>query len=180
MLSSRFAIELVEHDAAWADVAAREAQRLRDALGPVLIEVHHIGSTAIPGIRAKPIVDLIPVVRSLDEIDAKQEHLEALGYEWRGELGIEGRRYCILAEAGSGRRIAQLHVFAAGSPRIPRHIAFRDYLRVHPDEATSYEAEKLRAQKLHPDDVNAYNSEKSAWMQACELRVAAWAGRAAD
>jgi GrpB-like predicted nucleotidyltransferase (UPF0157 family) len=174
MLTSRFPIELVEHDRAWAEVAVREAQRLRDAVGAVLLEVHHIGSTAIAGIRAKPIVDLIPVVRSLDEVDAKQGDVEALGYEWRGELGIAGRRYCILADPPSGRRIAQLHIFAAGSGQIPRHVAFRDYLRAYPEEAMAYEAEKFRAQALHPDDVNAYNDAKSAWIQACERRVAAW------
>lgn len=179
MVSSFFPIDLVPHDPAWAEIAARESQRLRDALGATLVEVHHIGSTAIPGIRAKPIVDLIPVVRSLDEVDGKQSNVEALGYEWRGELNIAGRRYCILPDLAStrGGRIAQLHIFAAGSERIPRHVAFRDYLRAHPEDAAAYEAEKLRARALHPGDVNAYNTEKTAWILACEERVAAWLAR---
>jgi GrpB-like predicted nucleotidyltransferase (UPF0157 family) len=173
-VTSRFAIELLEHDPAWAGIAAREAERLRAALGPTLVDVHHVGSTAIPGIRAKPIVDLAPVVTSLEEVDAKKTNVEALGYEWRGELGIAGRRYCVLPDATPGRRIAQLHIFATGAHEIARHLVFRDYMRAHPDEAKGYEAEKLRAQALHPDDVNAYNVEKSAWIRIRLERAAAW------
>jgi GrpB-like predicted nucleotidyltransferase (UPF0157 family) len=172
--TSHFAIELVEHDVAWAEIAAREGERLRGALGDVLIEVLHIGSTAIPGIRAKPIVDLSPVVRSLDELDAKQSAVEALGYEWRGELGIARRRYCVLVDPANGRRISQLHCFASGDDEIARHVVFRDYMRAHRDEALGYEAEKLRARDLHPNDVNAYNEAKSAWIRERLARARAW------
>jgi len=169
-----YIIELVEHDPAWVAIAAREAERLRGQLGSVLADVHHIGSTAIPSIRAKPIVDLLPIVRSLAEIDARRAEVEALGYAWWGELGIEGRRYCILTDTATRCRVAQLHVFAVGSGRIARHVTFRDYLLVHPEEARAYEAEKIRARALHPRDVNAYNDAKGPWMRACDERAAAW------
>jgi GrpB-like predicted nucleotidyltransferase (UPF0157 family) len=171
--SSHFPIELAPHDPAWAAIAAREAARLREALGGVLVVVHHIGSTSIPGIRAKPIVDLLPLVTSLAELDPLQHDVQALGYEWRGELGIPRRRYCILL-GPDGKRVAQLHIFAADDATVPRHLQFRDYLRAHPDEAAAYEREKLRAAALHPRDVNAYNDEKSAWIRACEKRAAAF------
>ena len=167
-------IVLVEHDPRWSAVAARETERLRAALGDALIEVHHIGSTSIPGIRAKPIVDLLPVVRSLDEIDAARRHVEALGWWWRGEFGIAGRRYCVLTDATTGARIAHAHAFAAGSGEIARHVDFRDYLRAHPDEARAYESEKLRAMALHADDRNAYTDAKGPWIEACDRRAAAW------
>jgi GrpB-like predicted nucleotidyltransferase (UPF0157 family) len=169
-----FPILLVEHDLAWRAIAARETERLRGALGPVLVTVHHIGSTAIPSIRAKPIVDLLPVVRSLTEVDARRVNIEALGYVWWGEMGIEGRRYCILSDGPAERRVAQLHMFAFGSERIERHVAFRDYLLAYPEEARAYEAEKMRARELHPGDVNAYNAAKGEWIRECEGRVAAW------
>ena len=169
-----YTIELVEHDPAWLAIAAREARRLRDALGSVLVEVHHIGSTAIPSIRAKPIVDLLPVVRSLAGIDGRRAEVEALGYAWWGELGIEGRRYCILTDATTGRRVAQLHVFAIGSERIAWHVTFRDYLLAHPGEARAYETEKMRARALHPRDVSAYNDAKAPWIRRCDERAAAW------
>lgn len=169
-----YVIELVEHEPAWVARAAREAERLRGALGSVLVEVHHVGSTAIPSIRAKPIVDLLPVVRSLAEIDAQRAEVEALGYEWWGELGIERRRYCILRDATTGHRVAQLHVFAAGSEQIARHVTFRDYLLAHSEEARAYEAEKLRARAMHPGNVDAYNDAKGPWIRGCDERAAAW------
>lgn len=82
--------------------------------------------------------------------------------------------HCILADRASGRRIAQAHVFAAGSEQITRHLASRDHLRAHPEEARAYEAEKLCAQALHPDDVLAYNDAKADWIRACDLRAAAF------
>jgi GrpB-like predicted nucleotidyltransferase (UPF0157 family) len=169
-----YKIELVEHDPAWVVIALREADRLRGALGSVLVEVHHIGSTAIPSIRAKPIVDLLPVVRSHAEFDVRRAEIEALGYSWWGELGIEGRRYCILTDSTSGHRVAQLHVFAVGSERIPWHVTFRDYLLANPEEAKAYEAEKMRARALHPGDVNGYNDAKAAWIRECDARAAIW------
>ena len=174
--SSFFPIELVPHDPRWIEVAARERSRLQGAIGDARVEVHHIGSTSIPSIRAKPIVDLIPLVTSLDALDQRKSAVEALGYEWRGEFGIPRRRYNVLVDAKTGKRVAQLHCFAADDPQVTRHLAFRDYLRAHDDEARAYELEKLRAQKLHPSDVNAYNDEKSAWIRACEQRALAWYG----
>ena len=91
------------HDPLWVSIVAKESQQA--ALGDNLIDVHHIGSTAIPGIRAKPVIDLIPVVRSLNQLDQSQRDIEALGYSWRGEYGLPGRRYCILDDPQTGRRL---------------------------------------------------------------------------
>ncbi|MGD0674039.1 MAG: GrpB family protein [Polyangiaceae bacterium] len=169
-----YVIELVAHDPTWSVIAIRETERLRAALGPVLLKVHHIGSTAIPTVRAKPIIDLVPVVGSLEEVDAHRGDIEALGYVWWGEMGIAGRRYCIRTDSATGRRVAQLHIYAVGAERIVAHLAFRDYLLGHPEEARAYEAQKMRAQALHVDDVNAYNAVKESWMRACIERAVAW------
>src|SRR5689334_17073881 len=76
----RLAVELVPHCREWAKMVAAETLRLKGALGDNFVTVHHIGSTAIPAIRAKPIVDLLPVVRSLDDLDTKKSAIHALGY----------------------------------------------------------------------------------------------------
>ena len=170
-------VELREHDSEWETWALRESERLAKALGPTLVEVHHIGSTAIAGIMAKPIIDLIPVVRTIAEIDEKQSVIEALGYRWRGEFGIVERRFCVLTDPETERRIAHLHIFEQGSHQIARHLVFRDYLRAHPDEVHVYEGEKLRAQAIYPDDSQAYSNVKSTWIQACNYRAAEWASR---
>ena len=170
-------VELVPHAPEWAGEAAAEAARLKGALGDTLVTVHHIGSTAIPGILAKPILDLIPEVTGLAALDAKREAVEALGYQWWGEYGIPGRRYCSLSDPETGKRLIQLHCFASGAPDIARHRAFRDHLIRHPELARAYEAEKRRARDLHPGDSHAYTDEKAAWIRAIEAEaLAAWRG----
>jgi len=164
-------VVLVPHDPAWPDKATHHAERLR-VLGPVLVTVHHIGSTSVPGLAAKPILDLLPVVRDLAALDQARAQVEALGYVWHGDYGIPGRRYCTLCEAGE--RMVQLHCFQTGSPHVLRHLAFRDWLRAHPDGVRAYEVEKRRARDLHPDDSHAYSAAKSMWIQTTELTALAW------
>lgn len=160
-------VELHPHSPEWAALAARECRRLAAALGEErLAAVHHVGSTAIPGIRAKPIVDLLAEVSSLAALDEAADLVRDLGYDWRGEHGIPGRRYCTLDDATTGRRLVHLHCYTAGSPHVERHLAFRDHLRARPGRAKEYEAEKLGCRELWPDDRRAYTAAKSAWIDA--------------
>ena len=163
---------LAPYNSAWPKVAADHAACLR-TLGSTLVAVHHIGSTSVPWLAAKPIIDLMPLVTDLDDLDRKRSLLEALGYVWHGELGITERRYCALSDEG-GVRIAQLHIFAADSPHVVRHLAFRDYLRTHPEAAHAYEEEKRRARDLHPNDSHAYSDEKDAWVRRTEADALIW------
>lgn len=167
-------VVLIPYDPAWPERAAEYGAGLGN-LGSTLVAVHHIGSTAVPGLAAKPVIDLIPVVTSLEELDSKRALL-GRGYDWHGEYGIAGRRYCTLSGA-AGQRVAQFHFFASGSPQITRHLAFRDYLRAHPDERRAYEDEKRRAHALFPDDSHGYGGEKAAWIDQAEVRALAWFGR---
>jgi GrpB-like predicted nucleotidyltransferase (UPF0157 family) len=165
---------LAPYDAAWPEMAAKHAARLR-TLGPTLVAVHHIGSTSVPGLSAKPIIDLMALVTDLDDLDRKRSLVEALGWSWHGELGIKGRRYCALCDEGSVRT-AQLHIFASDSPHVVRHLAFRDYLRAHRQVAHAYEEEKRRARDLHPNDSHAYTHEKDAWIRGVEGDALSWFG----
>lgn len=165
-------VRLVPYDPEWPNLAKIHSARL-SVLGSVLVALHHIGSTAVPGLAAKPIIDMMPVVTFLGDLDRGRSRVEALGYDWHGELGIPGRRYCTLAEE-SGNRIVQLHFFAWNSPHVTRHLAFRDFLRAHPEEMEAYEKEKRRARDLYPDDSHAYSDEKAAWIQAAEARALKW------
>ena len=167
-------VVLASHDPEWALRATREAARLREGLGATLIEVHHIGSTAVPGIDAKPIVDLMPVVRDLAEVDAANGALAELGFQSHGEFGIGGRRYFTWTNPADGRREVHVHVFRAGSEHITRHLAFRDFMRSLPAEARAYEAEKRRCRDLHAGDSRAYSEAKSPWIAAAQARALAW------
>jgi GrpB-like predicted nucleotidyltransferase (UPF0157 family) len=161
-------VELHPQDPAWAATARRESARLHDVLGDNLVTVHHVGSTTIPAIRAKPIIDLIPVVISLTALDDARTQIEALGYAWWSDYGLPGRRYCTLDDPATGRRIIQLHCYEDGSPEIDRHVAFRDYLRARPDLASAYDAEKSRCRDLNPRDSHAYTDCKNAWIRRIE------------
>jgi GrpB-like predicted nucleotidyltransferase (UPF0157 family) len=173
MLAS-FPVRLVDYDPDWPRQAMERGARLR-VLEPVLVAVHHIGSTAVPGLIAKPIIDLMPLVADLAALDLERGAVEALGYRWHGEYGIAGRRYCT-ADIGN-RRVAQLHFFTMGDAGAHRHLAFRDYLRAHSGIATAYAAEKRRARDAYPGDSQAYGAEKQAWIDRVEADALAWYGR---
>ncbi|WP_223642081.1 GrpB family protein [Corallococcus sp. EGB] len=169
-------VRLVPHDPRWAEAAVAHGQELKGVLGAIVREVHHIGSTAIPGITAKPILDLIPVVVSLDALDERRGELEAIGYEWWGELGLPGRRYCTRHDPATGARVVQLHCFVEGAPEITRHLVFRDYLRTHPVVARAYDDEKSRCQRLYSDDSHAYSDCKASWIKRVEAEALAALG----
>jgi GrpB-like predicted nucleotidyltransferase (UPF0157 family) len=166
---------LAPHNPDWANMAEAEGARIAGAMGDAFLRVEHIGSTAIPGIVAKPVVDLMPVARSIEVVDERREAIEALGYRWRGEFGITGRRYCVLER--DGLRLFHVHIFADGHPNIATQLMFRDYLRAHRDEALAYEAIKREAAAAHPYNSLAYNDHKSAWIVACRTRAKDWAAR---
>ncbi|HEX2842988.1 GrpB family protein [Hyphomicrobium sp.] len=167
-------VELLPHDPRWAARADEVSAALSAALGPIVVTVHHVGSTAIPGMSAKPILDLIPVVPSLPELDRHRNAIEAIGYEWWGELGLPGRRYCTKTDPHTGRRLVQLHCYEIGSSEIDRHLAFRDYLRQRPDVARAYDREKARCRSLHTDDSHAYSDCKNAWIKMVETEALVW------
>jgi GrpB-like predicted nucleotidyltransferase (UPF0157 family) len=168
-----FPVRLVDYDPEWRRQAAARAERLR-VLEPVLVAVHHIGSTSVPGLIAKPIIDLMPLVTDLAALDVERGAAEALGYRWHGQYGIAGRRYCTM-DVG-GRRVAQLHFFTMGSPQAHRHLAFRDYLRAHPAIAAAYAEVKRRARDRHPGDSHAYGAEKQGWIDRVEADALVWTG----
>jgi len=166
---------MAPHDPSWAGAFEAEASRITQALGRNLVVCHHIGSTAIPGIHAKPIIDVLGEVLDLDAVDARAHAMEALGYEAMGEFGIPGRRF-FRREDSRKVRTHHVHVFAAGSPSTTRHIAFRDFMRAHPDHAREYSELKRRLARAHPTDIVEYMKGKDAFIKDMERRALAWRG----
>ena len=166
-----FAVRLVPHDPRWPALAEAEVARIRAAAAPAVVAVHHIGSTSRAGIAAKPVLDLLGVAADPAALDALRPALEALRYDWRGEYGLTGRRYCTLDDAETGARRVQLHVYAKGDPSIRRPLAFRDLLRADAALAAEYGREMARCATLHPGNSHAYTDCKSAWIQCVERRA---------
>jgi len=166
-------VVLVPHDPRWAEEFAYESANVASALGELLVAIHHIGSTAIPGIRAKPIIDMLAAVRDLAALDGSGARLEALGYEAMGEFGISGRRY-FRKDDGDGTRTHQIHAFEVGSPQIERHLAFRDFMSAHRDCAQQYEALKCRLAELYRDELASYSDGKDKFIKEMDVRAAHW------
>jgi GrpB-like predicted nucleotidyltransferase (UPF0157 family) len=166
-------IVLVPYDRAWPPTFAAEATRLRRALPDLFVGLQHMGSTAIPGLIAKPVIDMLAVVDSVEAVDLHRETFEALGYEVMGEFGIPGRRY-FRKDDSSGRRTHQLHAFVRGSSHIVRHLDFRDYLRAHPAVAEAYGLLKQRLAAECENDTRRYTEGKTAFVQEIEERAARW------
>jgi GrpB-like predicted nucleotidyltransferase (UPF0157 family) len=166
-------IRVVGHDPAWAAKFEVEAGRITGAAGEAAVRVHHIGSTAIPRTRAKPVIDILLEATSLEDLDRKTPMLEALGYEAKGEFGISGRRYFRLDDS-DGIRTHQIHAFEAGVPNVIRHVAFRDYMRAHPVLAEEYGALKQRLADAYPHDMAAYMAGKDAFVKEHERRALLW------
>ena len=165
-------IFMVPHDPKWRKAFEDEARRITDALGSdVVVTVHHIGSTAIPGIYAKPVIDILLVAHDHADLDAKQPAMEALGYEALGEFGIPTRRY-FRRDNADGDRTHQVHAFEVGSPQIARHLAFRDYMIAHPEAAKAYSDLKRTLAEQHPDDIEAYMDGKHEFIQEIDRRTA--------
>lgn len=167
-------VELVDHDPLWQAKAEAIASAFVRVVGANILVVHHIGSTSIPLIKAKPVIDLLPEVANLAEFDSMQQVVESAGYEWRGEFGLPGRRYCILSDSETEVRVANIHCYERGNDEITRHLAFRDYLRAHPELAREYEAEKLRCARLYHDDIAGYCDAKDAWIKRVEREAVMW------
>ncbi len=162
------AVRLMPYDPRWPSQAEAEAARIRQA-APAL-HLRHVGSTSIPGMPAKPILDLLAVAPDLSVLDLTRPALEARGYVWHGEYGLAGRRYCTLT-GDDGTRKVHLHNYAEGDPGIRRHLAFRDHLRANPGLAAAYAAEKERCALLYPHDSHAYGLCKGDWIERIEAEA---------
>jgi GrpB-like predicted nucleotidyltransferase (UPF0157 family) len=165
-------VEVVGPDAKWATAFEEAARELREVLGDEVVAVHHIGSTAIRGIPAKPIVDLLIEVWDVDALDAYDAEMERRGYRPHGEHGIPGRRFYV--KGSDAARTHHVHAFQRANPHVARHLAFRDYLNAHPREAQAYGALKRRLARAHPYDIEAYVAGKDAFIKEVDRRAAAW------
>ncbi len=164
---------VVPHDTRWKMAFADEAKAIERALATTPIQLHHIGSTAIPDILAKPVIDLLATVSRLYDVDVQTHAFESLGYEAMGAYGIEGRRYFRKFDS-DGTRTHHLHVFEEGSHHAERHLAFRDYLTAHPEVAKEYSALKEHLTRGNSVTWDAYMDGKDPFVSRVEPQAVDW------
>lgn len=125
-------ITVTDYDPLWQKKYEEESLLIKGILADNCIAIYHIGSTSVPGLAAKPIIDIMVAVKSLTKVDDTADELIKIGYEYLGEFGIAGRRYL---RKGGDERTHQIHIFQAEDwNNIGRHLAFRDYMRTHEKE----------------------------------------------
>lgn len=161
-------VELSAYNPGWADEYLLEAKRLTAILSAEILAIHHIGSTAIPKIYAKPIIDILIVVKDIERIEHYNDQMAALDYAARGENGIPGRRY--FSKEIQGTRTHHVHIFQVGNPEIDRHVKFRDYLLRHSEEAQAYSRLKCELAKIYSDNVLHYSEAKSDFIHDIDER----------
>jgi GrpB-like predicted nucleotidyltransferase (UPF0157 family) len=165
-------VRVVPYNSEWVSMFQQEVRLLQPVFGDELVAIHHIGSTSVPELAAKPIIDIMPVVQHIERVDDCNNAIQALGYEAMGELGIAGRRYF---RKGGDDRTHQVHAFQVDDlHNIERHLAFRDYLRTHSDVAAQYAALKVELAQLFPEDILGYMDGKDAFIKAIERAALLW------
>lgn len=171
---ARSTVEVVAHDPRWREAYEREVERLRpqldsndagnggsDADG---VRFEHVGSTAVPGLAAKPIVDLLVLVSDRDDAAGVARALEAAGYEERPDDDVSDRRFFV--RGPPERRTHYLSLTEVGSDCHREQVAFRDALRADDDLAAEYERHKCRLAEAHPDERSRYTNTKASFVES--------------
>ena len=165
-------IEVVPHSPGWAAGFRAEVDRLTAVPDDEVIAIHLIGSTALPGISAKPIIDILLAVREVERLDELRPEIAALDYEGRGEFGLPRRRY--FARTTDGRRMHQIHAYKTDNPGLEPHLAFRDYPIYHPENAQAYGRLKEDLVEEIPTEIEGYMAGKDAFIKEMEKKTTAW------
>lgn len=158
---AREQIVLLPHDPAWLTAASDEGARIVRACSPAVQRVEHIGSTSVPGLIAKPVLDLMPILHSFEDGFACVAPMRAMGYWYAGDFGIPGRHLFVKGSP----RTHHAHMLVDGSREAIRHLAVRDVLRARPEAAARYAALKQGLAAAFGDDREGYANAKAAFMR---------------
>jgi GrpB-like predicted nucleotidyltransferase (UPF0157 family) len=169
----RGTVALVDYDPEWPRLFEEERARLESALGGAIISIEHIGSTAVPGLPAKPVLDVAVSVASLAAVGALVAPLGALGYRYLGEYGLPGRHFFEKGEPVTHH----VHVVEVASDHWRVWRQFRDYLREHPDEASRYADFKRGLAARFASDRDSYTRSKTEFVNEVLSKAGKESGR---
>lgn len=158
-------ITIVRADPSWALEFSKIRAMISEYIGDLIIGIEHVGSTSVPGLGAKPIIDLDVIIEDLTYLPAIIKRLDSAGFDHEGNLGIEGRE-AFKRRFDDGFMPYHLYVCLKDNKALHEHIAFRDYLRSHPDDAKEYERIKQEQAKSFPHDIEGYVSGKQTFIES--------------
>lgn len=166
--STRAPIVISDYDSDWPLRFEEIARPVREAVADLAATVEHIGSTSVPGLAAKPIIDIDVAVASLDDVPTAIERLRSLGYLYQGDKGIKGREAFMWPKDAPPHH---LYVVVQGNEPHRKHIAFRNYLREHPEVARDYAELKTRLAAEYGEDRLGYTDAKDAFVAQVEAKI---------
>ncbi|MBO1511085.1 GrpB family protein [Metabacillus bambusae] len=163
-------VRLTEFSENWGQMFQNEAQFLKTIFENDIIKFEHFGSTAVRGMKAKPVIDMMCIVKDIEKVDKFNEKMANLGYDVAGEWGITGRR---LFRKGGENRTHHIHFYQFDNQQIERHLIFRDYLRSNPEEVARYTRFKEElAENFH--DTSEYSPAKKTFVKEMEQQALLW------
>ncbi len=165
-------VEVVNHSPQWVALFNDETAQLNVVMAPQILAVHHIGSTSVPGLKAKPILDFLVEVQEIDGVDNYNQAMSRIGYEALGEHGLPRRRY--FRKLKNNKHTHHIHIWQRGDVEVERHLAFRDYLISHPARADAYGKLKNGLIAQYGGDRNKYIDGKDDFCKQMEKDAVAW------
>jgi GrpB-like predicted nucleotidyltransferase (UPF0157 family) len=158
------AVKLVEYNDEWPGMFEEEKGLLESALRDIgVADIQHVGSTSVPGMKSKPIIDIAVGVKRLSDGKRCIEPLEGIGYEYRGDAGVPGRHF--FTKGPSESRTHHVHIEPVSGRLWKNHILFRDYLRKNPGARKEYQELKEGLEKKYPEDRGRYTAEKDSFIE---------------
>jgi GrpB-like predicted nucleotidyltransferase (UPF0157 family) len=157
-------ITIAQSDPRWAEEFSMIKAMISGHIGDLIIGIEHVGSTSVPGLEAKPIIDIDVVIEDMTCFPAIIERLNHVGFDHEGNLGVEGRE-AFKRRFNDGFMPYHLYVCPKDSRGYREHIAFRDYLRSHPDASREYERIKQEFARLYPHDIDSYLNGKNHFIK---------------
>ena len=164
-------IKVVDYDKTWKYKYDHEAKRLKRIFQSILIDIHHIGSTSIPGMAAKPTIDILVSVRRIEEVDSFNGAMKDAGYQVEGEYGIKGRRYFWKYP---GNHEYHIHIFEKGDKNIIRYLAFKAYLIENKELIKEYMDLKRMLAVKYPKSIEDYMDGKNSLIKNIEHKALVW------
>jgi GrpB-like predicted nucleotidyltransferase (UPF0157 family) len=163
-------VRLTDFNENWALMFQNEVQILSEIFGKEIIRFEHFGSTSVKGLKAKPVIDMMCIVKDINKVDSFNEQMDSLGYDVAGDWGIEGRR---LFRKGGENRTHHIHFYQFDNPQIERHLIFREYLRSHPEEVERYSRFKEELAKRF-ENTSEYSQAKKSFVRDMEQLAIRW------